>query len=78
MLSYLYRMIQGFKRQHGREPNRVYMSEGHYQQLLDSLPGMRNDGEVARFLAMEIIISAELRHPDVALVSLASPSSLRA
>jgi hypothetical protein len=69
MLSYLYRLIQGFKRQHGRQPNFVYMNERHYRQLIDSLPGMKSEAEIARFLAMEIVISSGLLHPDVALVT---------
>jgi hypothetical protein len=76
MLSYLYRLIQGFRREHGRQPNLVYMNESHYRQLIDSLPGMKSEAEIARFLAMEIVISSELLHPDVALVTSRPRSSL--
>jgi hypothetical protein len=78
MLSYLYRLIQGFKGEHGCQPNLVYMNQGHYRQLIDSLPGMKSEGEIARFLAMEIVISSELLHPDVAFVAAAPRASLRA
>ncbi len=76
MLSYLYRLIQGFKREHGRQPNRVYLSESHYRQLVESLPGMKSEAEIARFLAMEIVIASELLHPDVALVTSTPRASL--
>lgn len=78
MLSYLYRLIQGFKREHGCQPNLVYMNQGHYRQLIDSLPGMKSENEVARFLAMEIVISSEMLHPDVALVTAVPSTALRA
>jgi len=78
MLSYLYRLIQGFKREHGRQPNLIYMNEQHYRQLLDSLPGMGSDSEVARFLAMDIVISSEILHPDVALLTSQPRGSLTA
>lgn len=78
MLSYLYRLIQGFKREHGHEPNLVYMNEQHYRQLVDSLPGMNSESEIARFLAMEIVISSELLHPDVALITSTPRGSLTA
>ncbi len=78
MLSYLYRLVHSFKREHGCEPNRVYLNEGHYRQLADSLPGMKSDDEIARFLAMEIVIASELLHPDVALITTAPRAALRA
>jgi hypothetical protein len=78
MLSHLYRLIQGFKREHGCQPNLVYMNQGHYRQLVDSLPGMKNESEITRFLAMEIVISSELLHPDVAFAAAAPSASMRA
>jgi hypothetical protein len=78
MLSYLYRLVHGFKREHGCEPNCVYLNKGHYRQLVDSLPGMKSDADISRFLAMEIVISSELLHPDVALVTTAPSASLSA
>ncbi|UCH52311.1 MAG: hypothetical protein JSW09_06660 [Pseudomonadota bacterium] len=78
MLSYLYKLVQGFKREHGCAPNAVYLNESHYQQLVESLPGFVDKDQITQFLAMEVIVSCQMMHPDVALLAAASRSSLSA
>jgi hypothetical protein len=65
MLSYLYRLVTDFRRNHGFLPNRVQMNPEHYQQLLRNLAGMENEQAIARFLMMDILISTESTHPHV-------------
>ena len=66
MLSFIYRLIKTFQREHGLRPNLVYLNRQHYQKLLKSLPTMQSHEEITRFLAMEIVVSPEIAHPHVA------------
>jgi len=66
MLSFIYRLIKTFQREHGLHPNLVYLNRQHYQKLLESLPAMKTQEEISRFLMMEIVISPEIAHPHVA------------
>lgn len=69
MLSYLYRLAASFQRTHHCRPNLLYLSPSHYRMLRENLAGMANEEEVERFVGMDIVISPEVRHPNVAWVS---------
>ena len=69
MLSYLYRLAASFERTHNCRPNLLYLSPLHYRMLQENLAGMASEEEVERFIGMDIIISPEVRHPNVAWVS---------
>jgi hypothetical protein len=69
MLSYLYRLATGFQHSHGYRPNLVYLNRLHYRMLQENLAGMTGEDEIARFLGMDVIISPDIRHPDVAWMS---------
>ena len=66
MLSFLYRLVEHYHREHGLHPNLLYLNQWHYRKLLDSLPEMKDQEEVSRFLMMQIVISPEAAHPYVA------------
>ena len=66
MLSFLYRLVEHYHREHGLHPNLLYLSQWHYRKLLDSLPEMKDQEDVSRFLMMQIVISPEAVHPYVA------------
>ncbi|MEW6330304.1 MAG: hypothetical protein AB1560_02485 [Pseudomonadota bacterium] len=66
MLSFLYRLVRHYHREHGLHPNLLYLSPQHYQRLLESLPEMADQEDVSRFLMMQIVISPETVHPRVA------------
>jgi len=70
MLSFLYRLVETFQREHGTPPNLIYLNRLHYRKLLESLPAMKTHEEISRFLMMEIIISPEITHPHVACANL--------
>jgi hypothetical protein len=70
MLSFIYRLIKTFQREHGLHPNLVYLNRQHYQKLLKSLPTMKTHEEISRFLMMEIVISPEIAHPHVACANM--------
>lgn len=69
MLSFLYRLMETFQREHGMPPNLIHLNRLHYRKLLESLPTMKSHEEISRFLMMEIIISPEIMHPHVACAS---------
>ncbi len=66
MLSFLYRLVENYHREHALHPNLLYVNQWHYQKLLECLPEMKNQEEVSRFLMMQIVISPEAVHPYVA------------
>jgi hypothetical protein len=66
MLSFLYRLVENYHREHGLHPNLLYMNLWHYQKLVECLPGMERREDVTRFLMIEIVISPEVVHPCVA------------
>ena len=66
MLSFLYRLVEHYHREHGLHPNLLYLSPGHYNKLLECLPEMKDQEEVSRFLMMQVVISPEVVHPYVA------------
>ena len=69
MLSYLYRLATAFERTHGHRPNLVYLNRLHYRMLQQNLAGLNNEEEIAHLLKMDIVISPDTCHPDVAWVS---------
>lgn len=66
MLSFLYRLVEQYHREHGLHPNLLYLNQWHYHKLLECLPEMEDQEQVSRFLLMQIIISPEAVHPYVA------------
>ncbi|OGI56812.1 MAG: hypothetical protein A3D32_04120 [Candidatus Muproteobacteria bacterium RIFCSPHIGHO2_02_FULL_60_13] len=66
MLSFLYRLVEHYHREHGLHPNLLYLNQWHYQKLLECIPEMESQEEVSRFLMMQIIVSPEAVHPHVA------------
>ena len=65
MLSFLYRLVRSFHREHGYSPNVVVMNANHYRRLLENVPEIQEYGSVSRFLMMEIILSEDSIHPHV-------------
>ena len=75
MLSFLYRLVRAFRKEHGYSPNVVVMNAQHYQRLLENVPEMQDYGSVSRFLMMEIILSEESMHPHVGWMAQAQNKS---
>ncbi len=69
MLSFLFRLIREFQREHSFAPNALYINSFHYRKLRENLPDLQHDDELARFLTVEIIVSEEAIHPHVAWLS---------
>jgi len=75
MLSFLYRLVRAFRKEHGYNPNVVVMNAQHYQRLLENVPEMPDYGSVSRFLMMEVILSEESMHPHVGWMAQAQDKS---
>ena len=71
MLSYLYRLATAFERTHGHRPNlALSQSVALPDVAAETSPAWQtNEEEIAHLLKMDIIISPDTRHPDVAWVS---------
>jgi hypothetical protein len=65
MLSFLYRLIRGFQREHGFPPNAVYMSPLHYRALCENLSGLPSES-IEAFLGVNLVIEPTATHPHAA------------
>lgn len=65
MLSFLYRLIRGFQREHGFPPNVVYLSPSHYQALSENLAALPTE-RIEAFLGVQLILEPTATHPHVA------------
>lgn len=66
MLSFLFRLFRDFRADHGFHPNTLYINDFHYRKLRESVSSLTSDAELARFLAVDIMLSEEAIHPHVA------------
>jgi hypothetical protein len=65
MLSFLYRLIRGFQREHGFPPNVVYLNSLHYRALRDNLSTLSHE-QAENFLRLHIVLDAGALHPHAA------------
>jgi hypothetical protein len=65
MLSFLYRLIRGFQREHGFPPNVVYLSPQHYRALRDNIPTLTHE-RIESFLRVHVVLEPDALHPHVA------------
>ena len=66
MISYILRIIDEFKREHGCQPNLLYLNEFHLNHLKS---GFAEDFSVAlmcELFQLELIVDREVIHPHVA------------
>jgi len=66
MLSYLYQITRHFERQHGYAPNLLYLNPEHFQHLQRDLIDIPNLAGLTLFLGMELVLSSDYPHPQVA------------
>ena len=65
MLSYIYRLMLDFERQHGMAPNLLYLNPIHLQHLKDGLAEEISLQEIYDFLKMELVVNSDTTHPYV-------------
>ncbi len=66
MLSFIYRLVQDFEKEHGLAPNLLYLSPMHLHTLKSQLDSGEQLDDLISLLGMEIIITNEAVHPHVA------------
>lgn len=66
MLGHIYKLITGFKQEHGVLPNTLYLSEAHCEHLQAAFDDRFTLGQIMEVLQMEVIIDREIMHPHVA------------
>jgi hypothetical protein len=65
MLSFIYRLIRNFEKEHGFTPNLLYLNQFHLEMLRTQLDRKIDGSDLAHLLDMEIIISQDAVHPHV-------------
>lgn len=71
MLSFIYRLVRDFEKEHGIQPNLLYLNQTHMSALQEQMGSTIRLDELVGLLGMEIILTEEARHPHVAWVQLA-------
>ncbi len=71
MLSFVYRLMRDFEKEHGIRPNLLYLNPVHMHVLRDQMSSGKLLDEIGCLLGMEIIITREALHPHVAWTQLA-------
>jgi len=66
MISYLLRIIDEFRREHGHQPNLLYLNEFHFNHLKSGFDEEMNLSALCDMLRMELIVTREVIHPHVA------------
>ncbi len=66
MLSQLVQIASRFETKHGYRPNLLYLNRNHYTQLQRELASIQGLGQLSGFLGMELLLSEEYPHPNVA------------
>lgn len=65
MLSFIYRLVRDFEKEHDRYPNLLYLNPLHLQSLQEQLELTDQLDDITRLLGMEIVVTAEAVHPHV-------------
>lgn len=66
MISYLLRIIDEFKREHGYQPNLLYLNEFHLNHLKAGFADDTTMAVLCELFQMELIVDREVIHPHVA------------
>lgn len=70
MLSFIYRLVRDFEKEHGIHPNLLYLNQAHMQFLREQLNSTKQLDDIVQMLGMEIILTQEAIHPHVAWTQL--------
>lgn len=66
MLSFIYRLVRDFEKEHGLRPNLLYLNPAHLHTLHEQIDSRGPFDDLSRLLGMEIIVTQEAVHPHVA------------
>ncbi len=66
MISYILRIIDEFKHEHGYQPNLLYLNEFHLNHLKDGFSDNMSLAVMCELFQLELIVDREVIHPHVA------------
>lgn len=66
MISFILRLIDEFKQEHGCQPNLLYLNEFHLNHLKSGFAEDFSLQLMCEVLQMELIVNREVIHPHVA------------
>jgi len=72
MLSFIVRLCNSFRREHGFAPNVLYLNAEHYEQLRSQLDESSDYEMLRARLGMDIMVSEDVLHPRVGWITGAS------
>jgi len=70
MLSFIYRLVRDFEKEHGIYPNLLYLNQAHMSVLREQMGSTKQLDEIGKLLGMDIILTQEVTHPHVVWVQL--------
>lgn len=65
MLGFIYRLVREFEREHGIQPNLLYLNRFHAENLKASFDQDYCLAQTMELLSMELVIENEMTHPRV-------------
>lgn len=66
MISFILRLINEFKQEHGYQPNLLYINELHFNYLKSGFADEITLQQICEAFQMELIVNREVVHPHVA------------
>jgi hypothetical protein len=66
MISYILRIIDEFKREHGHQPNLLYLNDFHFNHLKSGFSEDFTLAVMCEAFQLELIVDREVIHPHVA------------
>ena len=71
MLSYIYRLIRNFEKDHGIHPNLLHLNPEHIEHLKKAFEESISLHDIMRLLEMELVVEFDNIHPHVAWTNIA-------
>lgn len=65
MLGHIYRLVSDFEKEHGIQPNLLYLNRVHSEQLKFSFDQYYTMSQIMEMLNMEMILAPDIVHPHV-------------
>jgi len=69
MLSYIFRLVEDFEKEHHTRPNVLYVNDEHFNQLRKDFADPNDIEEIVNRLEMEIVLDRTSMHPHVAQIA---------
>lgn len=71
MLNFIYRLVREFEREHGIQPNLLYLNRFHAEHLKLAFDESLTMPQIRKILGMEMVVENDIMHPRVAWTQVA-------